>query len=176
MSECILRQMKTEEFDEVYQLLECAFPPDERRDYAGQRALLEEAKYRVYVAGDDKIAGFLALWQLDGWTFVEHFAVRPDRRGQGMGSEMLSALRKKTGSPLCLESELPLTEIAARRISFYERNGFFVNTYPYVQPPFSADKEPVELYVLTTNGALTTEKFEQLQREIYKTVYKKEIN
>ena len=176
MCECLLRQMKTDEFDEVYKLLECSFPPDERRDYAGQRALLEESGYCIYVTDDDKVSGFLAVWQLGNRAFVEHFAVHPDTRGQGLGSKMLTALRKKLGCPLCLEAELPLTDIAVRRIAFYERNGFFVNEYPYEQPPFAADKKAVPLYVLTTDGKLSPERFEALRRQIYKTVYKREIN
>ena len=176
MCKCWLRKMKTEEFDEVYKLMEHSFPPDERRDYAGQRALLDEPNYHIYVAGDDRIAGFMAVWQLEGWAFVEHFAVHPDTRGQGLGSTMLAALREELGCPICLEAELPQSAIAARRIAFYERNGFFVNEYPYEQPSFSADKKAVPLYVLTTGGKLSPAGFETLRRQIYNVVYKKEIN
>ncbi|MBR7146301.1 MAG: GNAT family N-acetyltransferase, partial [Oscillospiraceae bacterium] len=52
------------------------------------------------------------------------FAVREDCRGSGIGSELLDELIGTLPHPICLEVEPPETEIAKRRIAFYERNGF----------------------------------------------------
>ena len=51
---------------------------------------------------------------------------------------------------ICLEVELPETEMAARRIGFYERNGFYYNDYFYMQPPIAEGRNAIPLRLMTT--------------------------
>lgn len=55
---------------------------------------------------------------------------------------------------------------------FYRRNGFAVNTYPYLQPALEEGKSPVPLHILATGGPVDGEEFQTLVNQIYKTVYK----
>lgn len=41
---------------------------------------------------------------------------------------------RQSGKPVLLEVEPPLGEMEQRRIGFYERLGFHLNPYAYVQP------------------------------------------
>lgn len=189
-----MRKMRRDEFDAIYVLMELSFPEDEFRPYEEQKALLENPLYTVYVeagednsvfseekpddaihvgqkVGQEKILAFLTVYNFPGFTFAEHFAVSPAARNQGLGSKMLTALKKQLPRRICLEVELPLTEQAGKRIGFYERNGFSLNDYPYVQPPISRGRKPVPLRLMTTGGPLEEEEFQRIQKVLMREVY-----
>lgn len=135
--------------------------------------LLDHPVYQVWASYEkQQLQGFLTVWDLDEVAFIEHFAVRSSCRNSGLGSRMLQELSEKLGKQLCLEAELPETDMAKRRLSFYCRNGFFVNTYPYLQPALEEGKSPVPLYILTTESQLTEGDFKKLVDQVYAFVYK----
>ena len=72
----------------------------------------------------------------------------------------------------CLEVEPPETETAKRRIAFYERNGFTLNHFPYMQPPLGEDRDPLPLMIMTTGGAIEKDEFEHIRKTLYKKVYR----
>ena len=132
-----IERMRPEDFDAVFRLLARSFPAGERRDKAGQRALLADSAYQIDIlrAPSGGVQALMASWDFGGFVFFEHFAVDPACRNGGIGGQMLDALLARFDKPACLEAELPETELAARRIGFYERHGFTVNAdYPYFQP------------------------------------------
>ena len=129
-----IERMRPEDFDAVFRLLARSFPAGERRDKAGQRALLADSAYHIDIlrAPSGGVQALMASWDFGGFVFFEHFAVDPACRNGGIGGQMLDALLARFDKPACLEAELPETELAARRIGFYERHGFTVNAdYPY---------------------------------------------
>ena len=119
-----------------------------------------------------KPIGFFALWQFSEFLFVEHFAVAPPLRGKGMGSKMLSALKEKAKTPIVLEVELPETEIARRRIGFYERSGFHLNGFSYEQPSLGKGRSPVLLQLMSYPVPLSEEEFFQVKETLYREVYR----
>ncbi len=168
----MLTKLDEEKFDIVYALLEESFPPDERRTYEGQKALLKDARYTVFTYEEDgKILAAMLTWNLDSALFLEHFAVFSKYRGMGLGARLLALLSEKAGRRICLEVEPPDTEIARRRIAFYERSGFSRNLFPYLQPSLSEGKNPVPLQIMTTGGALDEESFANIKKELYEKVY-----
>ena len=131
-----IERMQPADFDAVYRLLTQSFPATERRGAAGQRALFSDSAYRVDIlrAPDGGVQALIASWDFDDFVFLEHFAVDPACRSGGIGGQMLDAMLARCGKRACLEAELPETELAARRIGFYERHGFTVNAdYAYFQ-------------------------------------------
>ena len=131
-----IERMQPEDFDAVYRLLTQSFPATERRGAAGQRALFSDSAYCVDIlrAPDGGVQALIASWDFDDFVFLEHFAVDPVCRSGGIGGQMLDAMLARCGKRACLEAELPETELAARRIGFYERHGFTVNAdYAYFQ-------------------------------------------
>lgn len=173
MKDNYFKIIKQQDFEPVYKLLELSFPPDERRHYCGQLELLNDEKYRIYARlSDDRLAGFLSVWDFNKHAYIEHFAVAPEYRNIGLGSEILGKLLNYLGKPVCLEVEKPENEIARRRIGFYKRNGFFLNEYPYIQPAFSADKKSLPLFIMTSGKPITREEFENVKTTLYKQVYK----
>ena len=150
-----IERMRPEDFDAVFRLLARSFPAGERRDKAGQRALLADSAYHIDIlrAPSGGVQALMASWDFGGFVFFEHFAVDPACRNGGIGGQMLDALLARFDKPACLEAELPETELAARRIGFYERHGFTVNAdYPYFQPALTPGGSPIPLHLLTTGG------------------------
>ena len=183
----MLQRINETDFPEIYRIMQASFPDDEYRPYDEQLALFEEPEYRIYympAIGMERVgnhstgnstmhvAGFLAVWEFESFTYIEHFAVDPALRNSGTGSAMLQELVKQYQKPICLEVELPEDELTRRRIRFYERNGFVFNEYPYIQPPISKGKSPVPLRVMTYGKGITRQAFEEMRKVLYRRVYK----
>ena len=183
----MLQRINETNFPEIYRIMQASFSDDEYRPYDEQLALFEEPEYWIYympAIGMERVgnhstgnstmhaAGFLAVWEFESFTYIEHFAVDPVLRNSGTGSAMLQELVRKYQKQICLEVELPEDELTRRRIGFYERNGFVFNEYPYIQPPISKGKSPVPLRIMTYGSAITQDTFEEMKRVLYQRVYK----
>ena len=157
------------DFDGIYDAMEEAFPLEERRDRKAARALLENPRYRIYHTVQDGVqTGFIALWELDGVTFLEHFVTYPACRNKGYGAQVLEILKAKY-PVIVLEAEHPLTPIAARRLAFYKRLGFVANEYLYLQPSYHGEAAGVPLVLMSYPVALVdpTPVVKVLYREVY---------
>mgnify|MGYP000774958686 FL=1 len=78
----------------------------------------------------------------------------------------------RCGKRACLEAELPETELAARRIGFYERHGFTVNAdYAYFQPGLAPGGDPLPMHLLTTGGARTACELRAMETLVHTRVY-----
>ncbi len=170
--EFVLKRASVDDFEDIYKIMEESFPSDERRNYEEQKKLFSDPVYNIYVIKKENVRAFISVFEFDQFTFAEHFAVALEYRNCGLGSKVLSLLKKEVKSPICLEVELPETEIAKRRIEFYKRNGFFYNDYEYIQPAYSDEKNPVPLRIMTTEGEISEEIFKNVEKELYKNVYK----
>jgi len=160
------------------ELYTSAFPPEERRQYrdVGELQAFIQSRsplFRIIVKTEPDagaILGFLTWWDFPQYAYVEHFAVRPDMRGAGLGTEMLAHLRSTTDKGILLEVERPEKgEIARRRIAFYERNGF--EQHPeieYIQPPYSPGMSEVPLLLMTAgNITLNASALDTLRHYVY---------
>ena len=133
-------------------LNESSFPANERRDYEKLLSLIEEnPAFHLYAfTEDDTFTGFLSCWNWGDCRYFEHFAVEPAFRNGGRGAKYLQSVVEMEQSPVILEVEPPTDEMAQRRIGFYRRNGFRLwSDITYIQPPYSADKEAIELKLMT---------------------------
>lgn len=165
----MIEKLENKEFDTVYAIMEQSFPLEEYRPYAAQKALLTDPAYSIYAAKEEgHILGFAAVWQLENWLFLEHLAVDPQLRNCGIGGQLLRYFAEKR---CCLEVEPPETDLARRRIGFYQRNGFCFNDYPYLQPSLGAGRSPVPLYIMTSGSTITPEEFAQVKKLLYTRVY-----
>lgn len=160
-------------FDEVYELLCASLPKEERRQKAAQWALTRIPAYRLYVHVQERVVAFLAAWEFESLRFIEHFAVSPALRGQGMGGKLLNAYVSLVKLPVVLEVEPPArSPVAARRVGFYERHGFHLNTNSYHQPPLNAGDPSIPLMLMSLPTSLEQEGcFEKVRGLLYKNVY-----
>lgn len=163
-----------EEFDQVYQIIEQSFPQSERRTHKDAFALISNSKYHIYVARNENgaIDGFIAAWNLDDFYFVEHFAVSQAIRGGGLGSKMMKTYLKQCAPlPVYLEVEEAHTEIAKRRIRFYERLGFVLTQFGYTQPRLQHVEQNVFLNIMSYPYDLTQADFTTARNQIFRHAY-----
>lgn len=170
----MIQKLTIHDFDKIFSLMQLSFPKDEYRPYEKQKELFQNPKYSIYGLPDPErndIKGFISAWQFRDFVFIEHFAVNPAYRNQGLGSHILQELVSMTPYQLCLEVELPENHMTRRRIGFYERNNFVLNDYPYIQPSMAAGQNPVPLMIMTSQNRISQDRFEQIRTVLYKEVY-----
>ena len=158
------------DFDLIYSEMEKNFVREEIRDYCSAKKITTEEGYSIYhVADGDTRVGFMTVWELSGFLFLEHFVTYEPFRNKGYGAAALNLLKEK--SPLIiLEAEPPREVIQRRRIGFYKRNGFSENDFTYIQPPYRKGDTGVELILMSYPEKLKNAK--AYVKEIYQTVYK----
>ena len=177
-----------------------SFPLDEQRPVESiLRLLAKEPRYTLYaVINDDEndnddencrpeglhcgaqsssssslssILGLLTTWTFDTFTYIEHFALSPEVRGRGYGSEALQMLIAQTKQPLILEAEPPTDELTRRRIRFYERSGFTLYDYPYLQPAYTADSQPTPLRLMGFGFEPSSPSLSSIAHTLHREVY-----
>ena len=161
-------------FNEVFAIMEVSFPISEFRTREGQMALLNDPQYRLITDYDNKgqVTGFIAAWEFPVFRFVEHIAVHPAVRGRGLGDQMMRAYINELHTPVLLEVEPPLNEWSSRRVRFYERLGFFLNSFDYRQPPLREGQPELPLQIMSYGQSLTEEAFSLFKETVYRQVYK----
>ena len=160
-------------FPQVFEKMKAAFPYEERRDYLDQQECMNDERFKFLEIFDDAQAvGFTALWDLDGFLFIEHIAIDQDKRSGGYGSKTIELIKSTFNKPVILEAEAPETEQQIKRIRFYDRLGFKINDFPYEQPSYHGD-EGVPLKILSYPDLLSDKEFENFISETRRSAYKK---
>ncbi len=161
------------DFDKVYTLMQQNFPIDEFRTYKHQKSLLDNPNYQILVlyTKNNDIKAFIETWEFDKYIYVDHLVVNPDFQGQGIGTKLLLELKNSTNKTIVLEVEPPVTLIQKRRIEFYTKNNFFLNPYPYIQPPISPGKNTIPLMIMTSDKEMSENEFNEIVSLLYQEVY-----
>ena len=167
------------QYPEFLALYEESFPEAQRRPYRGAedfaRFAAEHHKFHALAAFDEgKFVGFLNYWRFNGFTYIEHLAVKPESRGKGIGTALVEYLIKTVSQNLLLEVEPPLTNEARSRIAFYQGLGFTLNNhFMYTQPPYTRFGENVSMRLMT-HGDVTVNDYgdlKELLAEVYNTAF-----
>lgn len=175
MKECVimLEQLEKDEFEQLYTLMTDSFPPSEIRNFKRQQMLLDKPDYNVYVLRENgEILAFFAEWTSTKYRFLEHLAVNEKHRSRGLGSKTLQAYTDMSSKPVVLEVEPPEDEIQRRRVKFYERNGFHLSSYSYIQPVINVGYDTVPLVMMTYPKPLDNSTLEEIKDWLDQTVYK----
>lgn len=116
--------------DQVKRLYLTSFPKEERVPWLVLRlnALRRRIDLTAWVEGD-VLRGFTASATTEKAHILLFFAVEQSVRGQGWGSEILSAVKEEQKNVVlnieCLVPTAPNYEARKRRFTFYRKNGFF---------------------------------------------------
>ena len=161
--------------DKIKNLYEASFPIDERRDFQDIIKLLDDKKSPFDVIAfteDGEFSGFLSFWKWDDMRYFEHFAVEQSMRNGGRGAKYLCQSIADDSTPVILEVEPPVDEMARRRIGFYERNGLRLwNDLYYLQPAYGEGRSPLELKLMTAGeisfSGEDDEKILRIKRVVY---------
>ncbi|MDN3606580.1 GNAT family N-acetyltransferase [Kaistella yonginensis] len=153
----------------IFSSYEKTFPADERRDEAQFLALLENPNSLIFIIkNEENSIGYVILWELNDFYFLEHFEVFEEFRNLKLGSQVLQELQEKFGN-MILESEpSDWNEMAERRINFYVRNGYSIVSKEYVQPSYGEGKKELKLFLL---GNFKVENLMAVEFELRSKVY-----
>ena len=159
----------------INSLYESAFPPDERRDFAIVRHLLDAAgAFRIHAALDSasgEFAAFVSFWDFGSFTYIEHLAVMPPMRGKGIGHRVMKHVFESVSARVVLEVEPPADDVTRKRIAFYESLGMSLwSDFPYIQPPYAPHLNPVELRLMTA-GSFSLHDLTAAVATIHREVY-----
>lgn len=154
-------------------ILVTSFPKDEYRDLTQQKEYTNSnALFNCHVITDnDKPIGIINYWRFNQFCYIEHFAIDSALRNQGYGKMVLELLKEKINKPIILEVEVPDTEIAIRRISFYKRTGLKLCNQPYLQPPYRKEDDFIPMRIMVYGSELNDDDFALIKSIIYKEVY-----
>lgn len=163
------------EFNDIFELMQEAFPKNEYRNYNKQKELLENPHYKIipYFGENNRLLAFAAIWEFEQFSFVEHIAVSKLCRGMGIGSKIMNDIIQKANTDVVLEIEPPNDEIGTKRLHFYEKLGFKLNEYQYLQLPLNENDTPTPLKILSYPQKLPKSKFEDYKKILYANVYGK---
>lgn len=159
-----------EEFDKLMQLYVEAFPLEERRDEGQLKVMLTEEPRMFFnaVSCDDKLSGLFVYWDFGSFYYLEHLAVYAEMRNAKIGQQTLDWMKENLNGLRILEAEPAETEIAKRRVCYYERNGYTVYEKEYLQPAYRPDGDGCRLWVMCNyEDAGLNEKLEQMKEAVY---------
>lgn len=133
----------------IFSRYEKTFPENERRSKEQFLDLAENPDAYVFlIKNEDETIGYCVIWELSSFYFLEHFEVFEEFRNQKFGEKILESLQEKF-EKIILETEPnSLSEIAERRLRFYQRNGFEVIEKNYLQPSYGEGKSSVNLFLM----------------------------
>jgi GNAT superfamily N-acetyltransferase len=153
----------------IFYRYERTFPEDERRSKEQFLFLADHPDAFVYnIHKEDTLIGYAVIWELTDFFFLEHFEIFEDFRNQKLGEATLEAMKEKFGK-IILETEREThSEIAKRRLQFYERNGFGILEKNYTQPSYGEGKPSLKLILM---GNFIPQNLETAIQEIYENVY-----
>lgn len=156
----------------AWDIYENSFPEEERRTIELHKEILKKPQYHfepLYDKGN--VIGLLGVWEFEDFIFNEHFAIDSKLRGKGYGKKYLKSFLDKITKKMVLEVERPDTEIAKRRIKFYEGLNIHLNDYPYIQPSYGGGKDSVPMMIMTYPDPINEDEFNSIRDKIYKEVY-----
>jgi len=160
-------------FNNFYQLYSSAFPENEQRSYSGLIKILGNNNHfsANAILNNDKFIGIFNYWEFEPFYFIEHFAIANNLRGQHYGTDTMKSFLSQTQLPVVLEVELPNTEVAIKRIQFYERLGFSLLPNDYFQPPYGKEALPIPLFLMSNDKLFASNNFHFLKKVIHTEVY-----
>lgn len=165
-------KLEEEQFDEAYHIMQASFPQSELRPYQKMKELFINEKLFFYgIEIKNKLFAVIIVWEFKDFVFLENFAVLKNQRGKGLGSKSLADLKTLYDKKIVLEVEKPFDKASRKRISFYEKNGFILTDFGYMQPPLNEEINEVPLVMMSFPNPLNESEFEEMKQDIFKEVF-----
>ncbi len=155
----------------VRDLYESAFPFHERRYWQSVIHSLTCNDMQLFVLEDSGPVGFVIVWLIEGFCYIEHFAISPSERGKQYGSKVMDELLSRFNQKIILEVEPEHDEDSKRRISFYQKKGLQPIPYAYMQPPYRKGEEQHSMQLMSIPAITDRNQFIELAALIKITVY-----
>lgn len=141
------------DIDHAHDIYSASFPVEEQRPW---EKIIHASSGSVPelngIYEGKRLAGIVTVWHFPRFKYIEHLAIDAELRGHGIGADTLRILCDRYHPlPILIEVEPePTSDIAARRISFYRRNGFEIIGRDYIQPSYAPGLPEVALWLMST--------------------------
>ncbi len=148
-----------------------AFPLEERRELDYHLETMQSPYFSFdAIYEEEKLVGFIGLWEFESTVYVEHLAIFDNMRNGGYGRKVLAHLIENTSKTILLEVEHPEEEIQYRRINFYKQQGFVMNDHFYAHPSYHGE-EPLELLIMTYPEAISSDELDQFKEKNFPRIH-----
>ena len=157
--------------EKVPALYESAFPDDERIETEKFMMMIENCRSMTFYAitEDNEFCGMAVIWELGICRYLLYLAVLEEKRNQNLGSMTLEQLLKESDLPIIGEVERPVNKINKRRIEFYKRNGFHIETE---NPVILNEAHTHSTCVLQLIASSPLQNADECQKRVVDIVYK----
>jgi hypothetical protein len=136
-------------FKKAFYLYTVSFPEHEQRLFENQLAALNNPEYHCEIVLEKgEFVGIIFYWETAQYTYIEHFAIDPDKRGNSVDSRCLKKFCDRHNLVI-LEIDPPVDSISIRRKDFHLRLGFHENKYQHYHPAYRKQNAPHELVILS---------------------------
>lgn len=153
-------------FESAFALYSVSFPEHEQRSIEKQCALMGNQLYHFdAIIADGVFAGIILYWTFDSYTYVEHFAIHPDLRGQAVGSKSMRAFCRNHNSVI-LEIDPPTDPLSIRRQEFYQKLGFRTNSHSHEHPAYKKAFSPHPLTVMSYPRELPKKEYRKFSNDL----------
>ena len=161
------------DFTDIYTIYLQSFPDFERRNLESLvKNINSKNRFQVLaIYINCNLVGFINYWRFDTFLYIEHFAIKDEFRNREMGSESLKLFLKDSDLPVILEVEIASSDLASRRIRFYEKLGFVLLTNEYLQPPYDGISTKIPMHLMCNDLDFGKKHFELIKNVLYKEVY-----
>ncbi len=164
MKKIRLRSSKDRYFKDFWKIYESSFPLPERRFLKEQEKIFKDESYFAHVLLLDEVVGIFCYWDMGEFCFFEHFAIKEDFRGLGLGKKVFEYFIQDKEN-IVLEIEKIEDEIAKKRYDFYQKFGFIKNRHKHYQVEFRENGERLELLLLSQKK-FTCKKYEEVYQKM----------
>ena len=151
-------------------LYEESFPAEERRPVEQMRRFVEGKREMFFnaVECDGELCGLFVYWRFEEFYYLEYLAVYPEMRNRKIGQQVLDYIAAHLEGTRLMEVEPAETEMAARRVAYYRRNGYEVLDERYTQPGYRRGELALPLWIM---GNRPTERLKEFEERIREEVY-----
>ena len=165
-----IENKKNKYFEKAWKLYLDSFPEIERRTLEEQEEILTDKNFKMtcYVE-DEVLISIVFYWKISSYTFLEHFAVNSQLRGQSFGSKILQKFINDKKN-IVLEIEPIVDEITQKRLKFYKKFGFVVNSHEHLQIPFREGAKELKLLLMSQEKTLSQQEYKVFYESMKKSL------
>ena len=160
-------------YESCWSLYKDEIPEDQKRSLETCLELLTKPEFNLEVLCTENLPfiGFFCYWEFDTFVYIEHSAIKKEYREKGLGVKAIAEILQKFEKPVVLAVDMVDSRSTRRKAGFFERLGFFLNPYEYIQPPLDEGKGLHRKFLMSYPLALYQEDFKYVRDTLYGAVF-----
>jgi GNAT superfamily N-acetyltransferase len=127
----------------------------------------EEGTRSLALAQGDLVVAFANYRDYGSYVYIEHIATQKKLRGKGVIAPLFSYFKERWAYILCEVNP----HGSERLVSFYEREGFAINPYEYIVPPYGGNPVSERYLLMSYPTILSRKQFDEMTTTLFKDAY-----